>query len=107
TSATPPQAPVTFTVRATGLDSPSGTEDVELATVTVTLYTPVSSPVLTPSSATVGVANGDTVTQFFAVRNDGHVPMTDAVVTLQDPPAFNWIAIGTANLGTIRPGESK
>ena len=107
TSATPPPTPVTFTVHVTGLDSLSPTQDVELAAVTVTFYTPVSSPVLIPSTATVGVENGHTVVQSFAVRNDGHVAMTGALVTLDNPAAFNWVVIGNGSLGTINPGQSK
>jgi uncharacterized repeat protein (TIGR01451 family) len=106
-SGNPPPMPVSVQVKVTASDSVGGLVDQEISSLTITLRPAVSTPVLIPSSLSVGVNPGKSITRRFVVRNDGYLPMNDATVTLQNPTDFNWVSLGNANLGTIAPGDSR
>jgi len=103
----PPPGPVSMVVKITGKDSTSGLSETGSAMVIVTLRSSVSVPVLIPSAASAGVNPGGSLVRTFTVRNDGYAPINNATVTLQNPGALDWVALGDSSLGTIVPGDSR
>src|ERR1019366_1461783 len=100
----PPATPVTVQVKITTTDSISGAVDQETSTLTITLRPAVSTLVLTPTSLSVGVNPGASLTRRFVVSNQGYAPTNNSVVTLQDPVTFNWVSLGNASLGNLAGG---
>jgi RHS repeat-associated protein/uncharacterized repeat protein (TIGR01451 family) len=105
-SGTPPPTAVTVVITVTGTDTSSGVTETGTATITVTLRPAVSTPVLIPATMSVGVNRDKSLTRTFNVLNNGYAPMTNTVVTLQNPGALTWVAIGNGNLGTIPAGSA-
>ena len=104
---TPPASPITFTIQASGKDSVSGASDTETAILTVTLHPATAIATVLPGTATIGVNPGASGIQSFTVRNDGYVPITNGLVSIQGSSTPNWITLGNANLGTLAPGDTK
>ncbi len=104
---TAPASAAVFTITASGLDATSGTKDQRVATVTVRLHTASAAPVLSPSAASLGVSPGAKASQQFSVRNDGYLPLTGAVVTLDTPAATPWVTVANGTLGNLTTGQSQ
>ncbi len=101
----PPPGPVSVVVKASGTDPASGLVETGSATIVATLRTPVSIPVLAPSTLNVGVNPGKSLTRTFTVLNNGYVSMNSANVALGSGGP-DWVALGNGSLGSINPGES-
>jgi len=102
----PPSGPVSVVINVSGTDATSSLVEPGSAMAIVTLQQPVSTPVLTPASATVGATPGQSYISTFSVANTGNIAMNSATVTLQNPGAISWVALGDGNLGNIAPGAS-
>lgn len=103
----PPNAPVTVQINVTSTDSTSGAADPESASLVVTLRPAVSTLALTPTTLSVGVNPGGSLTRQFQVQNNGYMSSSNTTVSLQDPATFNWVTLGNANLGNLAPGASQ
>jgi uncharacterized repeat protein (TIGR01451 family) len=106
-SGDPPSAPVTVQVNITSTDSISKATDPEISIFTITLRPAVSTLTLNPTTLSVGVNPGASLTRRFAVTNNGYAPTSNSEVTLQDPSRFNWVSFGNANLGNLAGGDFK
>jgi len=103
----PPSGPVSVVLNVAGTDTTSSLTETGSAMIVATLRPSVTVPVLIPSTASVGVNPGGSLTQTFTVRNTGYAPINNATVTLQSPGALPWIALGNSGLGTIVPGDAR
>jgi Concanavalin A-like lectin/glucanases superfamily/HpiC1 cyclase/MBG domain/Bacterial Ig-like domain/Cep192 domain 4/WD40-like Beta Propeller Repeat len=103
----PPATPVTVLINVTSTDSVSGSADPESSSLVVTLRPAVSTLSLTPTSLSVGVNPGGSLTRQFQVQNNGYLSSSNSIVSLQDPATFNWVTLGNSNLGNLAPGASQ
>jgi len=102
----PPPGTVSVVLNVSGTDPTSGLTETNSGMIVITLRSAVSLPVLLPSTASVGVNPGGSLTSTFTVRNDGFTTI-NPTVTLQSPASVNWVALGGGNLGTIVPTDSR
>ncbi|MBI5100002.1 MAG: thrombospondin type 3 repeat-containing protein [Nitrospirae bacterium] len=98
----PPSSSVTFNLN---INSTEGSAETSL--LSVNLYAAVSTPVIAPYPLSAGVRAGTPVTKEVYVSNNGFAPMTNALVSVNDPATYDWITVVNGALGTIDHAVSR